>query len=147
MKPNKNWSAAFSIKIIIFFVGVFGLLVTQSRAASERAEADVVCDETGKPLQYSCIIEMHERNSDKPVTGAKIVINADMPDMPMAHNVPPVVAMESETPGVYQATLLLEMRGSWVLRLSVSGPIRDIVVVTMEFGPHTDHEQAPHEHH
>ena len=140
MKPNKNWSAPCSIKIIIFFVGVCGLLVTQSRAASERAEADVVCDETGKPLQYSCIIEMHERNSDKPVIGAKIVINADMPDMPMAHNVPPVVAMESETPGVYQATLLLEMRGSWVLRLSVSGPMRDIVVVKMDFGAHPAHE-------
>ena len=140
MKPNKNWSAAFSIKIIIFF-GVFcGLLVTQAGAASERAEADVVCDETGKPLQYSCTIEMHERNSSKPVTGAKIVINADMPDMPMAHNVPPVVAMESETPGVYQATLLLEMRGSWVLRLAVSGPMRDIVVVTMDFGPNQAHE-------
>ena len=147
MKPNKNWSAAFSIKIIILFAGVCALFMTQVGAASERAEADVLCDETDLPLEYSCSIEVHERNSGKPLTGAKIVINADMPDMPMAHNVPPVIAMESETPGVYQATLLLEMRGSWVLRLSVSGPIRDIVVVTMEFGPQTDHEQAPHEHH
>ena len=140
MKPNKNWSAARSIKIIIFFAGVCALLLTQTGAASERAEADVVCNETGMPLQYSCTIQMHERNSGNPLTGAKIVINADMPDMPMAHNVAPVIAMESETPGLYQATLLLEMRGSWVLRLSVSGPMRDIVVVKMDFGAHPAHE-------
>ena len=140
MKPNKNRPIELSIKAFMFFVGVCALLMTQARAESERADADVVCDETAVPLQYSCTIEVHERSSGRPLTDAKIVINADMPDMPMAHNVAPVIAMESETPGLYQATLLLEMRGSWVLRLSVSGPMRDIVVVKMDFGAHPAHE-------
>ena len=140
METSKHWSVEFSIKLIIFFAGACTLLVIQAGAAPERADADVVCDETAVPLQYSCIIEVHERSSGRPLTDAKIVINAEMPDMPMAHNVTPVIAMESETPGLYQATLLLEMRGSWVLRLSVSGPMRDIVVVKMDFGAHPAHE-------
>ena len=142
MKPNKNWSVEFSVKISVCLISVCSLLVTPLGAASERANAHVVCDETAVPLQYSCTVEVSERNSGRPVTGAKIVINADMPDMPMAHNVAPVVAIESKTPGLYQATLLVEMQGSWVLRLSVSGPLRDIVIIAMDFGPH-----SPHEHH
>ena len=147
MKPNKNWSVEFLIKIVILFASVCALLVTKAGAASERADADIVCDETALPLQYSCTIQLYERNSGRPLSGAKIVINADMPDMPMAHNVPPVIAIENEAPGLYQATLILEMRGQWVLRLSVSGPLRDIVVVAMEFSPRSDHEHAPHQLH
>ena len=147
MRPNKNRSVEFSIKTLILFAGVCALFVTQARAESERAEAEVECAEKETPLQYSCTIQLYERGSGKPLTGARIVINADMPDMPMAHNVPPVIAIENEAPGLYQATLILEMRGQWVLRLSVSGPLRDIIVVAMEFSPRSDHEHAPHQLH
>jgi len=75
------------------------------------------------------------------------VINADMPDMPMAHNVRPVIATESETSGSYQATILPEMRGRWVLRLTISGPLQDVVIMPMDFGGHSDYQSAPHQSH
>ena len=146
MKPNKNWSVGFSIKATILLSGVCALLLTQAGTASERANTDVLCEETEAPLQYTCTILLYERGSGKAVTGARIVINADMPDMPMAHNVQPVIAMESEMPGRYQATISLAMRGQWILRLAISGPLRDVVIVAMDFSRHSDYQHAPQSH-
>ena len=113
--------------------------VAHQAAASERAKADVVCRETAQPLTYSCTIRLSRRRDAAPVTGARIVIKADMPSMPMAHNVPPVTALESGSPGSYQATLVLDMQGSWALRLQISGPLRDIIVASVDTGHSPGH--------
>ena len=139
MKLSKNLLVGSSIKTVILLAGICTLLLTPAGVASERAEADVVCDGMAEPLQHTCTFRLYERSSGQAITGAKIVIDADMPDMPMAHNVRPVIATESETPGSYQATILLEMRGQWVLRLTISGPMRDVVIVAMDLGGHSDH--------
>ena len=65
---------------------------------------------------------------------AKIVVGADMPSMPMAHNVRPVTATATGEPGVYRARIELEMYGEWALSLEVSGPTRDKLIHKMHFG-------------
>jgi hypothetical protein len=54
-------------------------------------------------------------------------VSADMPSMPLVHNVRPVKASAGGEPGSYQAKLELEMSGDWALRIDLSGPLRDRV--------------------
>ena len=49
-------------------------------------------------------------------------VGADMPSMPMAHNVRPVQATAGPEAGTYRARLTLEMHGDWALRIDVTGP-------------------------
>lgn len=118
-------------------------------AAAERAKAEVECAPTGKKLVYSCTIALAGRKSGDPLEGAKLVVGADMPSMPLAHNVRPVTAAPGDKPGMYTATIELEMHGEWALRLDVSGPTRDRLFHKMHFGSakggKTGHDG--HEHH
>jgi hypothetical protein len=45
----------------------------------------------------------------------------------------PAKATPATEPGVYQVRLALEMHGDWALRIDVSGPLRDRVVVPLRF--------------
>jgi mono/diheme cytochrome c family protein len=58
--------------------------------------------------------------------------------MPMAHNVPPVIAEATDEAGVFRAQLRLEMLGVWVLRLQITGAVRDLIVKRFEFGGRAD---------
>ena len=102
--------------------------------AAERARAEVDCAPTGKKLVYECKIVLMGRKSGAPLEGAKLVVGADMPSMPLAHNVRPVTASPGGKPGMYRATIELEMHGEWALRLDVSGPTRDRLIHKMHFG-------------
>ena len=102
--------------------------------AAERAKAQVVCAPTGKKLVYECEIMLMGRKSGAPLEGAKLVVGADMPSMPLAHNVRPVTAAPGRKPGMYTATIELEMHGEWALKLDVSGPTRDRLIHKMHFG-------------
>jgi hypothetical protein len=64
-----------------------------------------------------------------------LTVGADMPSMPMMHNVRPVPATPGTQAGTYQARLTLEMHGDWALQLNLSGPLRDRVVTTLRFDP------------
>ena len=103
-------------------------------AAAERAKAKVDCAPTGKKLVYRCEIVLTGRKSGAPLEGAKLVVGADMPSMPLAHNVRPVTAAPGARPGMYTATIELEMHGEWALRLDVSGPTRDRLFHKIRFG-------------
>ena len=102
--------------------------------AGERVAADVSCTATAERLTYDCTIMLEGRKSGAPVEGAEVVVKADMPSMPLAHNVRPVKAAPGSMPGHYSATLELEMVGEWALTLDVSGPTRDRVVRKLHFG-------------
>ncbi len=68
------------------------------------------------------------------MAGAEISVGADMPSMPMAHNVKPVKATPGRSrPGSTAARIELEMYGEWALKLYVRGPVRDVVVRKLEF--------------
>lgn len=67
---------------------------------------------------------------------AKIMVGAEMPSMPMAHNVKPVRARAMDKPGRYHARVQLQRAGEWALTTDLSGPTRDRLVHTQRFGSH-----------
>ncbi len=110
--------------------------------AGERAAAKVACAPAGEALAWSCTIEVTARKSGEPVVAESLSVKADMPSMPMAHNIPPASAMPmGDMPGHYMATIELEMHGEWALAIEVDGRtagtgarVRDRVIVKQEFG-------------
>jgi hypothetical protein len=110
------------------------LVMSLAVSAGDRAKADVGCKATGDKLVYDCMIMLMDHKSGDPIPGAKIVVKADMPSMPMAHNVVPVIAMAMGKPGSYHARIKLEMHGEWALTVDVSGPVRDRLVKKLQFG-------------
>ena len=123
------------MKPIPTFIAISTMLVLSSAAsAGERAKADVDCKATGEKLVYDCMIMLMNKKSGDPIPGAKIVVKADMPSMPMAHNVAPVNAMAMGKPGSYHARLKLDMHGEWALTIDLSGPLRDRLVNKLQLG-------------
>ena len=124
------------MRIFIAGLTLSAMLIAGGGAlAGERVAADVSCAATTEKLTYDCMIMLKGKKSGEPVEGAKVVVKADMPSMPLAHNVRPVKAAAGSMPGHYTATLKLEMLGGWALTLDVSGPTRDRVVKKLDFGP------------
>jgi hypothetical protein len=106
-----------------------------SAFAQVRAKADVACRPTPTALQYDCIITLTNSRTNEPLSGVTLTVGADMPSMPMMHNVRPVKAAPGQEPGGYQARLMLEMHGDWALQLNLSGPLRDRIVTIVRFEP------------
>jgi hypothetical protein len=100
-------------------------------AHAQRAQAVLDCGFTGTDFVYDCVITL--RQGEKPLAGAQVTVGADMPSMPMAHNVKPVKAKPGAKPGEYRARLDLEMTGEWAVKLRLAGPLRDQLVVLYEF--------------
>ena len=115
-------------------VAASAALWTGGAAAADRAKATVACAPTAERLVYDCEIVLMGRKSGQPLEGAKLVVGADMPSMPLAHNVRPVTATPGGTPGLFEARIALEMHGEWALRLDVSGPLRDRLFHKLHFG-------------
>lgn len=109
------------------------LIVAAPSALAQRLAAEVDCKPTKHDLVYDCRIALKEAASGKPVSGADVSVGADMPSMPMAHNVRPVRAQPGKVPGEYTARLELEMFGEWAVRLNVRSPVRDLIVKKIDF--------------
>jgi len=116
----------------ILAIAIAGLGATAALAA-DRASAVVDCKATPDALVYDCVIGLSNARTGAPLQGATVTVGADMPSMPMAHNVPPVTAKPTARPGEYHARLALEMHGDWALRLIVAGPLRDQLVTVRSF--------------
>ena len=102
-------------------------------SADVRAKADVACTPTATKLEYDCTIKLSNARTGEPLKDVTLMVGADMPSMPAAHNVRPVKAEAGQEAGVYQARIHLEMLGVWAVRLDLSGKVRDRVVATMHF--------------
>ncbi|HLE67604.1 MAG TPA: FixH family protein [Burkholderiales bacterium] len=100
-------------------------------ALAQRPQAELSCRFTGTDFVYDCVIRL--MRAGRPLDGVQILLGADMPSMPMAHNVAPVKAKPGAKPGEYQARLDLEMTGEWAVKLRLSGPVRDQLVLHYEF--------------
>ena len=120
----------------------FALFLQMSAAgAADRAAADATCVPTDTALVYRCTLVVSERKTDEPVIAERIIVRADMPSMPMAHNVPPAEARPMPgMPGRFTVELALEMHGEWALALDVDGEgatsgrrVRDRVIVKKMF--------------
>ena len=109
----------------------FALLCLATPAFADRIEAEASCTQTQSDLHYHCNIALS--SSGNPVSGVTFTVSLAMPSMPMAHNIPPVEATESETPGTYSTDLHLDMPGDWILTLELSAPRRDRVVLSHSF--------------
>ncbi len=125
------------MKSVKYFLMIcFSLLVLNSgsAAAEERAKAQVQCEKTDIRFVYDCLIVLMGKKSGKPIQGAKFEIGAEMPSMPMAHNVKPVMALPGAKPGIYHVLIQLQMYGEWVLKLDLKEPMRDLLIHKMHFG-------------
>ena len=113
----------------------FLLLALLSAAAApafaQRASATLDCKPTGRDFVYDCAIALSR--SGKPLSGAQVTLGADMPSMPMAHNVRPSKAVPGANPGEYRAMLDLEMLGEWAVKLRLAGPVRDQLILNYVF--------------
>lgn len=113
-----RWSALF-------------LVLVCAQALAQEVKGKLDCKYTGTDFVYDCRITL-ERGG-QPLSGAQVTVGADMPSMPMAHNVAPVKARPGKTPGEYLARLDLEMPGEWAVKLRLSGPVRDLLVLHYNF--------------
>jgi hypothetical protein len=101
--------------------------------AQVRAKADIACKPAVEKLNYDCIFKLANARTSEPLSGLGLMVGADMPSMPAAHNVRPIKATEDEEKGTYKARIVLEMYGDWALRLDLSGAVRDRVVKVLRF--------------
>ncbi|MGH8680516.1 MAG: FixH family protein [Burkholderiales bacterium] len=115
----------------VFLAAALAALATPTLA--QRLAADVDCKPAEHDLVYDCRIALMEAASRKPVAGADVSVGADMPSMPLAHNVKPVKAKPAKEPGQYTARIELEMHGEWALKLNVRSPVRDVIVKKIDF--------------
>ena len=100
------------------------LLLCSLPVLGQPVRAEMSCKPASTDFVYDCLIRL------TPATpGVQVTVGADMPSMPMAHNVKPVKARPGRTPGEYRATLDLEMTGEWAVKLRLSGAVRDVLVL------------------
>ena len=103
--------------------------------AQVRAKAEIACQPTALALQYDCTIALADSRTNQPLQGVILTVGADMPSMPMMHTVRPVAAAPGAAAGTYQARLVLEMHGDWMLQLNLSAPLRDRILTPFRFEP------------
>lgn len=107
------------------------LICLAAPAMADRIQAEASCTPLPAEQQYRCDILLTAAGS--PLEGAAFTVKPDMPSMPMAHNLRPVDATATDTPGTYSADIHLEMWGDWTLTLDLSAPRRDRVVLSYSF--------------
>ncbi len=109
----------------------FVLIVAAFPVFAQRVQGELACKLTKTDYVYDCTIRL--ARGGQPVSGVEITMGADMPSMPMAHNVRPVKAKPGKTPGEYQAKLDLEMPGEWAVKLRLGGPVKDQLILLYDF--------------
>ena len=128
--------------------GLLALVSAIALAAGERPMVKVGCEPTDEKLVFHCMFEVMGRKSHEPIEGAAFKVNADMPTMPLAHNVRPIRPEPVDgKPGSYEGRIELEMLGEWAIRMTFDKPVRDIVIEKLTFGDEAaamDHSKMDH---
>lgn len=112
-------------------VFLFLALLAPHTALAQKTDGKLECRHTGRDFVYDCLIRL--TRAGEPLAGAQLTVGADMPSMPMAHQVKPVKAQPTNVPGEYRARLDLEMSGEWAVKLRLSGPVRDQLILHYTF--------------
>lgn len=116
------------------FAGLVAIVLAAGPAiAKDRAAVKIDCAETQTGLVYDCLLHLSGKKSKKAIDGATVAVKPDMPTMPGAHNIPAATAAPTGKPGAYSFKMQLDMYGIWALKITVTGPLRDIVVRKIEF--------------
>jgi hypothetical protein len=109
------------------------MLAASAQAQSPRDRVDLACQPTTTPLIYQSTESVADA-AGKPVMGVDLTMSADMPSMPMAHNVKPAKAQPvTGKPGMYESRIELEMLGEWAVKLQFKAPRPDVVVRKLDF--------------
>jgi len=116
------------------------LICLASPVFADRFDAHANCRATDKSLLFTCEIRLMQAGAE--VESAGFTVKPDMPSMPMAHNIPPVAAEPTDTPGLYVADVKIDMLGDWTLTLDLSAPRRDRVVIPYHFKAHPSADQT-----
>ena len=128
--------------------GLAALVPAVALAAGERPMVKLDCKPTDEKLVFHCTFDVMGRKSHQPIEGAAFKVNADMPTMPLAHNVRPIRPEPVDgKPGSYSGELELEMLGEWAIKMTFDEPVRDIVIEKLTFGDEAtamDHSKMDH---
>lgn len=120
------------MRMMVLGTSIF-LLSAAAAAQAPRSRVDLACRPTDSALVYLCTVTVADA-AGKPVAGADLALSADMPSMPMAHNVKPVTAQPAAgMPGAYEARIELEMVGEWAVKMQFKAPRPDVVVRKLNF--------------
>ncbi|MSP97319.1 MAG: hypothetical protein EXR29_08885 [Betaproteobacteria bacterium] len=107
------------------------LLILAFPVQAQRAQGAIECKPMGTDFVYACTIRLTQ--AGYPLTGVQVTLGADMPSMPMAHNVRPVQAAPGTEPGEYRAQLQLEMQGEWAVKVRLDGRVKDLLILHYHF--------------
>lgn len=107
------------------------LILFSGPVIAQKLDGKLECGYAGTDFVYDCTITL--QRGGQPLSGAEVTVGADMPSMPMAHNIKPVKAKPTSRPGEYQARLDLEMTGEWAVKLRIAGPVRDQLILHYVF--------------
>ena len=118
----------------ILFTSLAAIVVATGPAlAKDRAAVKIECKETETSRVFECLLHLSGKKNRNAIDGAKVTVKADMPTMPGAHNIPAATAAPAGKPGAYSFRMHLDMYGIWAVKVTVTGPLRDIVVQKIEF--------------
>lgn len=121
--------------------------ITPTLAQSGLAAA-LACEPEEARLAYLCTIHITDQASGDAVDGLAIQVKADMPSMPLAHNIPPVRARTTNDAGVYEFPITLDMYGRWAFSMTIAGPRQDMLVEILNFAaPEGEEDNHDHHHH
>ncbi len=117
----------------LVLVGVLAMACAPPAPPSVAVE--VACAPESSALRQQCRVRLTDRRTGRPVEGATVTLTADMPSMPLGHNLRAVTATPAEPAGTYQGTLELPMPGRWVVAVRLAGPVQDQLTHPIEVGP------------
>ena len=117
------------MRILRTLSGLFVLV--SAPALAQSVEAELQCRLTRTDYVYDCTIRL--ARGGRPLSGAQVTMDADMPSMPMKHSVKPVKAKPGPKPGEYEAQLDLEMLGEWAVKLRLASPVKDQLILHYDF--------------
>jgi hypothetical protein len=123
------------VKLRVIALAIAAATAVTGAYAADRVQAAVACKPAGIWLAYDCTFKLSNASTGAPLQKAQLTVAADMPSMPLADKVAPVVAKATATPGEYRAIVVLDVHGDWALRLRVGGPLKDQLVELLNFGP------------
>jgi hypothetical protein len=112
--------------VALFVVALLAASDALAQSGKIRAKTSVDCRPDG--LELDCTIKLINAETGAPLTGVSVTVSADMPSMPMVHNIKPVKAVAGAGPGSYRSKIELEMSGDWALRIDLAGPVRDRII-------------------
>lgn len=128
LSPRSLWR----FKLLTF--GLICAVLSNTLSAQTNAKITLECQSFGNSPKLECTVYLRTKGG-LPVRDGRVVLNASMPSMPMAHSIRSVVASPIGTPGEYRGALELDMPGVWAIQVDVDKPRRERLVQSLRVEP------------